>query len=179
MQADLGKNYFELFEIPVDFQVDLTSLSSRYRELQRRIHPDRFVNATDQERRLSMQMTTQVNEAYQALKDPLQRGRYMLGLRGVDINAETDTAMDPEFLMEQMALREALGAVRDSNEPGERITALIHDVASQLDKNIAALKVTLSQEGEAPLMRARDLVREMQFLGKLQLEVETLEEELG
>ncbi|HEC13806.1 MAG TPA: Fe-S protein assembly co-chaperone HscB [Acidiferrobacteraceae bacterium] len=179
MQADLGKNYFELFEIPVDFQLDLSNLSSRYRELQRRIHPDRFVNATNQERRLSMQMAALVNEAFQTLKDPLERGRYMLGLRGVDVNAETDTTMDPEFLMEQMVLREALSAVRGSDEPGERVTALAHDVASRLDKNIAFLKVSLGQDSDGSLKRARTLVREMQFLSKLQLEVEALEEELG
>ncbi|NOZ11453.1 MAG: co-chaperone HscB [Gammaproteobacteria bacterium] len=179
MQAGLGKNYFELFEIPVDFQVDLGRLSLRYRDLQRRIHPDRFVNATDQERRLSMQMTARVNEAYQSLKDPLQRGCYMLGLRGIDINAETDTVMDPEFLMEQMALRETLDAVRGSDNPGERIVTLANDVTRLLDKNIASLEVALAEEGEEALKRARNLVREMQFLSKLQREVEELEEELG
>src|SRR5512141_1081809 len=106
-----GKNHFELFELPVTFDIDTDELAVRYRELQRRVHPDKYANASDQERRLSMQMTTMINEAFQTLKDPVWRGRYLLSLRGISLDDEIDTAMDPAFLTEQMELREELEEV--------------------------------------------------------------------
>ena len=72
------------------------------------MHPDRFAQAGDAERRASMQMTTRVNEAYRTLKSPVRRAQYLLELNGVDVGFETNTAMPREFLMEQMELRERL-----------------------------------------------------------------------
>ena len=82
MAADLSTTHFELFGLPLSFDVDMGQLDSRYRELQRTVHPDRFANASDQERRISMQQATQINEGYQVLKDSLRRGRYLLELCG-------------------------------------------------------------------------------------------------
>ncbi|HKJ76321.1 MAG TPA: Fe-S protein assembly co-chaperone HscB, partial [Gammaproteobacteria bacterium] len=76
MQADFSQNYFELFGLPEGFEVDSETLSLRYRDLQRALHPDRFAGASDRERRLSVQQTARVNEAYRTLKDPLARARY-------------------------------------------------------------------------------------------------------
>ena len=80
MAADHSTTHFERFGLPQSFDVDRELLDTRYRESQRAVHPDRFVNATDQERRLSMQRATDINEGYQTLKDPLKRGRYLLEL---------------------------------------------------------------------------------------------------
>ncbi len=107
---NLNQNHFELFGLPARFSVDLAKLEARYHELQREVHPDRFAAAPDAERRVSMQLATRVNEAYQTLKSPLKRAVYMLQLRGVDPKFETDTAMPPEFLMEQMSWRERIEA---------------------------------------------------------------------
>ena len=108
MHVAPGKNHFELFGLPVTFDVDVDDLASRYREMQRSVHPDRFANASDQDRRLSLQMTALINEAFQTLRDPVRRGRYLLNLRGVDLGDETDTSMNPAFLMEEMELRQQL-----------------------------------------------------------------------
>ena len=80
MQADLSKDYFELFGLPVAFDIDSNDLAVRYRQLQRQFHPDRFASAPAAERRLSVQMTAQINAAFQTLKDPVARARYLLGL---------------------------------------------------------------------------------------------------
>ena len=74
MAADLSSSYFQLFGLPRSFEIDAAQLDSRYRELQRIVHPDRYVNAGDQERRLAMQQATRINEGYQTLKDPLSAG---------------------------------------------------------------------------------------------------------
>ena len=116
MAAEFSTTHFELFGLPRSFDVDLELLDRNYRELQRKIHPDRFVNASDQERRISMQQATQINEGYRVLKDPLMRGRYLLELDGRDFDDERNTTSDTAFLMEQMELREALADVRGSED---------------------------------------------------------------
>ena len=110
MAVNLNQNHFELFGLPRRFVVDAAALEARYRELQREVHPDRFAAAPEIERRASMQLATRVNEAYQTLKSPLRRAVYILRLRGVDPEFETNTAMQPEFLMEQMSWRERIEA---------------------------------------------------------------------
>src|SRR4030065_569465 len=77
MQADLEKNYFELFGLPVSFDVDSVDLVARYRELQRRFHPDRYASAPEPERRLSLQLTPQVNAALADLQGRAGRGRVL------------------------------------------------------------------------------------------------------
>ena len=101
--ANLSDDFFVLFDLPVSFDVDLGALAERYREAQRAVHPDKFANASEAERRLSVQMAARVNEAHRVLKDPLARGRYLLELRGVDLD-DMDTRFDGAFLMEQMEL---------------------------------------------------------------------------
>jgi len=175
MQADLGKNYFELFGLPVAFDVDVADLAGRYRELQRRFHPDRFASATDTERRLSLQMTAQLNAGYQTLRDVVARGRYLLSLQGVDTGEDTDTAMDPAFLMEQMELRENLDEARGAGNRAERLGALRRQVDELFDARSADLRRQFSEATGEARRKARNLVREMQFLQKLAHEIEELE----
>lgn len=178
MPSIATKNYFELFGLPVDFDVDPATLSARYRELARRVHPDKFAHGSDQERRLSMQWTTLVNEAFQTLKDPIRRGRYLLTLSGVELRDETDTTMDPGFLMEQMELREALEEVRGVPEPHKRLVELANDIRQRLDAKTQHLRASLA-DGRSGHQLAINTIREMQFLDKLLCEVGELEEELG
>jgi molecular chaperone HscB len=175
MASEAGKNYFELFGLPVDFDLDADELSRRYRELQRRVHPDKFASGPDAERRVSMQLTTLVNEAYQTLRDPVRRARYLLGLGGTDPREETDTAMDPAFLMEQMELRETLAEVRSLSEPHKRLAELANDAAIRLQQKIGQFRDQYRRDPE----QARRSLREMQFLDKLRREIEDLEEELA
>src|SRR2546422_9941145 len=113
---NLNQNHFELFGLPARFAVDGASLEVRYRELQREVHPDRFAAAPDPERRASMQLATRVNEAYQILKSPLRRAVYILQLRGVDPEVETNTAMAPQFLIEKMSWREGVATRAEKPE---------------------------------------------------------------
>ncbi len=175
MHADFGKNYFELFGLPATYDVDPADLASRYRELQKRFHPDRFASATESERRLAMQMTSQINAAHQALRDPVQRGRYLLGLQGVMTDEETDTRMEPAFLMEQMELREALDEARQAPDHDGPLHALAVRAAAMLEERIGMLREALSEQADTGRHRARNLVREMQFLQKLEREIEELE----
>jgi len=175
MQADLAKNYFGLFGLPSTFDLDATDLAARYRELQRRFHPDRFASASEPERRLSLQLTAQVNAAFQTLKDPVARARYLLALQGVDTGEDTDTAMDPAFLMEQMELRESLAEAREAADRHARLESLRLRVEEDFEARTALLRSRFAENSEPARRQARNLVREMQFLQKLAHEVEELE----
>ena len=174
MQADLARNYFELFDLPVAFAVDADDLAARYRTLQRNFHPDKFAHASDQERRLSVQLSAQLNEALQTLKDPVKRGRYLLQLKNIATDEETDTVMTPEFLTQQMELREQLEDASDAGAlEGMRAT-----IARQFEDRLAELAASLQSVEPGDWLEARALVRELQFLQKLQQEVRAREEAL-
>ena len=110
------QNHFELFNLPQGFEVDLTALDAAYREVQGRVHPDRYVSATDAEKRVAMQWATRANEAYQVLKNPQQRAAYLCELNGTPLDTESNTSMPMAFLMEQMEWREALAEARASRD---------------------------------------------------------------
>ena len=111
---DLKQDYFALFGLVPAFSIDMERLEQAYIDIQARVHPDRFAHLSDTEKRLSMQWATHANEAFRTLKSPLTRGHYLLELRGVDPGFDTNTAMAPDFLMEQMEWREALGEATDA-----------------------------------------------------------------
>ncbi|MEM8593797.1 MAG: Fe-S protein assembly co-chaperone HscB [Pseudomonadota bacterium] len=99
------QNYFQLLSLPVAFDVDASALQAAYLTLQTQFHPDRFVNATSQEQRLSVQFIAHLNEAKQCLEDDVKRGYYLLELLHETVPEER-TIDDMEFLMAQMELRE-------------------------------------------------------------------------
>jgi len=175
MQADLGKNYFELFGLPIAFDLDVADLAARYLDLQRRFHPDRFASASEPERRLSMQLTAQINAAFQALKDPVARARYLLGLQGVDTGEDTDTAMDEGFLLEQMELRESLAEAHAAADRHARLEALRQRVENDFAARSTQLRTRFAENSDLARKQARNLVRELQFLQKLAHDVEELE----
>src|SRR3954464_6597729 len=112
------QNHFELFNLPRRFAVDAGALDSAYRDVQGRVHPDKFVNATDAEKRVAMQWATRANEAYQTLKHPQKRAQYLCELNGVSLQVESNTSMPMAFLMQQMEWREALGDARAAKDVG-------------------------------------------------------------
>src|ERR1700739_5168635 len=107
--ASLNDSHFDLFDLPAQFALDASALDHAYRTVQSQVHPDRFAAAGDAQKRIAMQWATRANEAYQTLRDPLKRATYLLSLRGIDVGAHNNTAMEPAFLMQQMEWREAIG----------------------------------------------------------------------
>ena len=175
---DFSKNYFELFGLPVGYVIDSGRLAGRYRELQRVIHPDRFANASEQERRLSMQGATLVNEAFETLKDPILRARYLLSLKGIEMDAQRESTQDAAFLMDQLELRESLEAARHSDDPFREISALMLGITRKINSLVGQMAVQFEQATPDQLEAAREILRKMQFLQKLRLDAESLEAEL-
>ncbi len=104
----LQSNDFELFDLPVQFAQDGAVLDARWKELQREAHPDKFAAQGAAAQRVAMQWSVRINEAYQRLKNPLKRAMYLCEIHGAPIEAESNTAMPADFLMQQMQWREAL-----------------------------------------------------------------------
>lgn len=110
------QNHFDLFQLPQRFEIDSVQLDAAYRQVQSRVHPDKFVQAGDAEKRIAMQWATQANEAYRTLKDPLKRASYLCLLHGVDLQTDSNTSMPTQFLMQQMEWRESFDDARQSRD---------------------------------------------------------------
>jgi len=175
---DFSKNYFELFDLPARFELDGADLAERYRELQRVVHPDRYANASEQERRLAVKGASHINEAFETLKQPLARARYMLSLHHIDLDAQQETTSDAMFLMEQMELRETLADARSKPDPFEVIDHVMQRLTSQRQLLIWAFPQQFDEGSQGSLDAARENVRKLQFLEKLRSEAESLEAEL-
>ncbi|MCE1172161.1 MAG: Fe-S protein assembly co-chaperone HscB [Azovibrio sp.] len=165
---DLKQDYFALFGLTPAFALEGERLESAYREIQARVHPDRHAHLSDAEKRLAMQWATHANEAFRTLRSPLLRGAYLLSLQGVDPQFETNTAMAPEFLMEQMEWREALADARAEGDEDA-----LEDLARDLRQDARTLVAQLGDEldGRQDLAAAADTLRRLKFLDKLQNEI--------
>ncbi len=166
---DLTADFFSLFGLPKTFRLNLSELDSRYRDVQAQVHPDRFANASEAERRLSMQWATRANEAYLTLKKPLERAKYLLELADHDLQAENNTAMPADFLMEQMEWREAVMEARAGGDHHE-LERLYQRLRGDMDGRYGEVGRLLDEAGDYPL--ATDRVRRLMFLEKLLYEID-------
>ncbi|KEA64864.1 Chaperone protein HscB [Marinobacterium lacunae] len=172
---DMTRSYFELFDLEPSFDVDQALLSERYRALQKQWHPDRFAHLSDRERRLAVQYTAHLNEAFATLKSPLRRAQYLLLLAGRDTHGESGAQLDPGFLMQQMELRERLAEAVDHDDPESEL----EDMQRLADDNLRQLLAQfVSLYSENDLDGAEKIVRKLQFVTKLQREIEQLEDRL-
>ncbi len=175
---DFKQNFFELFDLPVSARINQSQLDTRYRELQRTVHPDRFASATQHEQRLALQYTTLINEAYETLGSDLKRCIYLLELRGIEITDTENTEVEPMFLMQQIELREALDDITQQEDPIKELKNMRIKVESILASLLDDLVDTLAAESEATLEQATPVIRKMQYMTKLENEIDFQEEEL-
>jgi molecular chaperone HscB len=172
---DFSRNHFELFGLPETFRFDAASLDRAYRALQSEVHPDRFARAPEAQKRLALQSSARVNEAYQALRDPVARAQYMLSLRGIDAFSETDTALPYAFLERQLERREAADEALSAQDTArlEALATAVREDAQQLEQRLAA---RLDTGGEWDV--ARGDVRELRFLTKLASDIDEMQSTL-
>jgi molecular chaperone HscB len=157
---------FTLFGLPEHFELDAGLLDNRRRELQAATHPDRFAGQGAAAQRIAMQWSMRVNQAYQRLKDPLQRAAYLCQRRGVAIDAERNTAMPRDFLLQQMAWREALDDAHDD----AAVRALDAQVAAQEQELMDQLHRLLDVQPDTAT--AATLVRALMFVARFRQDVE-------
>lgn len=164
----LTSNFFELFDLPVSYDVDLNQIQQRYMELQREVHPDKFANGTDQEKRLSMQQTSWINEAQSTLKDDVLRATYLLKLKGTDINIENETTMDAVFLMQQLEMRERLEHIKTEADPLASLDAMAKEIRSMAVDMMQGFSDAYNAD---EIEQAREWIRKLQFMQKAKKEI--------
>ena len=167
-EMNLLQDYFALLGLSRRYMLDGADLERRYRDVQARVHPDKHTHLGDAERRQAMHWATQTNAAYQTLKNPLARGRYLLELAGRDPQVEHNTAMPVEFLAEQMELREAVAVARSSGA-GEVLEDLSERIKREMNTQFRTLQQLLDESHDYEA--ATDLVRRLMFQEKLLQEI--------
>ncbi len=172
---DQNTNHFSLFGLPVAFALDAAALQSVWRELQRQHHPDRHGQADAAGQRQAVQMAARINTAYETLRDPVKRARYLLELAGHGIDGERGTVADTDFLMAQMDLREQLDEAGSLQE----MDALEDEAQDWLDSLLREFPLDYQSQD---WLEAADTLRKMQFMTRLLEEIreqrERLEDEL-
>lgn len=179
MNVDLTRNYFELFGFAEKFLIDQEQLAEKYRSFQSAWHPDKFANASDQERRISVQTTAFINEAYETLRSDLKRSHYLLKLSDVEFNADTETSSDAEFLMQTMELHEQVEDAGNAQNPLNELDKLSKELKAQQQMLIS---VFTTQFEKNELNMAKEAALKLQFYERLtnqvRIKIERLEEEL-
>ena len=160
--------YFELFQLPEQFDINLDMLTQRYHALAAQCHPDKFAHQSAFEQKQAMMMATTVNEAYRTLKSPLDRAAYLLQQQGIAADAPEHTHFAPEFLMQQMEWRECLEEGQLAHDE-----TVLTNLSTEIDDAQAALEHTLSAAlSEQSWEEAAELVRQGRFLSKLHHEIQ-------
>jgi molecular chaperone HscB len=160
-------DHFSRFGLPRLFAMDETLLTKRYYDQQRQHHPDRFINATSKQQQWAVQQAALINQAFHTLKDPLRRAEYLLTLQGLGCQEE-QRPLDPEFLMEQLALGEALATETDQTV----IAALAERIALLNSDYYQHLLICLE---EADWKQAAKYLTQLKFLAKHQQQVVQME----
>ncbi len=163
---NLQSTDFALFGIPEQFAQDRAKLDSRWKELQREVHPDKFAAQGTAAQRIAMQWSVRINEAYQRLKDPVSRAAYLCDLHGAPIHAESNTAMPAAFLMQQMELREAL----DEASSEEDLDEITRQASENLRETLSRAEQLIDQTKDYPA--AAQAVRALLFIQKFQADIE-------
>lgn len=170
-----SKNFFDMFSLPVGWDVDIEQLDVKFRALQKALHPDRYANKNDFEKRLAVQTAATINQAYDTVKNPLSRAQYLLDLEGLDADQESHITSDGQFLMDQMLLRETLSEIRSSDNAADALVSLsieAQQTAAEIQREFAG-----HYEKKA-YNEAFDSLAKMQFALKFVNEIKELEAEL-
>jgi len=172
---DFKQNYFELFGLDLDFNLDREHLHARQQRLLASCHPDRYVNASEREKRLSVQMSSWINQANETLQNPVKRAAYLLQISGVEPGDESETTTDTAFLMEQIELREEMEACGSDDDA----LACCNQIEAKLDRRASQLaQEFVSNFVAKDLQAARLSGRKMQFIQRLQQQLSDLQFEL-
>ncbi|WP_371188552.1 co-chaperone HscB [Thalassotalea maritima] len=171
-------NYFQLFGLKAEFDIDSAELSATYQALQKTVHPDRFAHSSAKEQMLAVQKSAEINDAFQTLKNPISRGEYLLTLRGTELPSEQQSFADVEFLMQQMELREMLADIEHANDVDAALFAAQECLDVQSQHLWQQLKAQISKDTEQDNTQAAETLRKFKFYYKLNVELERIEDNL-
>ena len=124
LQSPEGTDYFALFGLPRKLWIEMGGLEQKFLQLSWKLHPDNFVNAKEEERELSLKRSSELNDAYRTLKDPVARVEYLLAIEGERKEGEKRQQAPPELLEEVFELNESLDELREAKAAGSDVAAL-------------------------------------------------------
>ncbi|MFZ0333677.1 MAG: Fe-S protein assembly co-chaperone HscB [Candidatus Acidiferrales bacterium] len=190
-----GADYFSFFALPRKLQIDEPGLEQRFHRLSWKLHPDNFVKASEYERNLALQRSSELNDAYRMLRDPISRVEYLLLRAGVRKEGTTKQQAPPELLEEVFELNESLDELREAKSEGGDLTELraklaeaqqnfqekLAEVDAELNAVFAEWDQTFAQpEGEAGrksiMAKLNELLNRRSYIRNL---VRNVGEELG
>ncbi|MGA3176021.1 MAG: Fe-S protein assembly co-chaperone HscB [Candidatus Acidiferrum sp.] len=126
LQLPQGSDYFAMFELPRKLWIEMGALEQKFLQLSWKLHPDNFVSATEQEREISLKRSSELNDAYRTLRDPIARVEYLLAIEGMRKNGENKQQAPPELLEEVFELNESLDELREATAEGTDTASLRH-----------------------------------------------------
>ena len=150
IQPPPGGDYFSVFGLSPKLELDLPALEAEFHRLSRKLHPDRFARALENEKQWSLADTALLNNAYRTLKDPLRRTEYLLKLEGIEIaNGESGkdraahengpSRVPADLLEEVFELNMQLEEMRMARKMGDEDPALEADLEEAKKKFTALL----------------------------------------
>lgn len=173
-KAQPARDYFELFSLSLQYDIDVVELKNRYRTLQLKFHPDQYSAGASSEKMAAVKMSSLLNDAFEVLSHPVKRAQYILEKSGVDL--QKDRVIDAAILMEQMELREQLETISnivDEDIKQAQLEALHESLTMMLkncDKQFSELARTNLEDSKV-LQYLKQLLSKMLFLNKLMLEL--------
>jgi len=126
LQVAENSDYFAMFEMPRKLWVEMTALEQKFLQLSWKLHPDNFMNATAEEREISLKRSSELNDAYRTLKDPVVRVEYLLAIEGARKEGQTKQQAPPELLEEVFELNESLDELREAKSSGADTASMKH-----------------------------------------------------
>ena len=173
-----NQNHFQWFDLAVGFDIDLGLLRSKYLELQRQLHPDQSAGEEAVDQNQVLLRNTQLNDAYDRLKDPVKRAIYLLELAGVEYDPDRQTQDDPIYLMQQLEIREELGDLTaDRPDLDARLDEFRSLALAQLEEYSEEFRLAMAKT-KPDWTLASAAVGRMMFANKLTRDVNEREEQL-
>ncbi len=171
-----SRTHFEWFSIPHSFDIDLQVLRSAYLELQKQLHPDRSAGQEAIDQNQVVRLNSQLNDAYDRLKDPVKRAIYLLELAGINYDADRQTQDDPSYLMQQLEIREELADLDPDAANIDTEFARFRAIAQDhLEEQCEAFKSAYEvQDWQA----AASAIGRMMFADKLNRDINEREEQI-
>jgi len=168
IQPPRPRTHFEVMGVAARFDLGADDLESRYKELSRRLHPDRFARAETRARMYSLQHATALNDAYRTLRDPARRAAYLLRLRGIEIDSDRTTdgvrtvKAEPDLLAEMMELQEALADAKTDGR-GEDVARMADDMRRRREQDLSRIANEYAAASGGSLERIAQLLVALRY----------------
>lgn len=156
-------NYFELFDLTANFNINKKELTQKYQQLISQYHPDRFTRKSESEKTKALHNSTIINDAYQTLNSDLKRTNYLLELAGINAFDEKDTQMDTGFLMQQIEFAASLEQLQQKQDM-DNMESFIDKMTVLEQQHIADISRYFEEQN---LEKVKQLVRELKFYQQL------------